>query len=89
MFAMNKEEYGLHYHKRSNIESTFSAIKPRHFGEAVRSKTDLAMKCESLAKLVCHNICCLIAAIYELGISPMLGCTNTTEAAQLLSFPVA
>jgi transposase len=88
MFAMNREEYGLHYHKRSNIESTFSAIK-RRFGEAVRSKTDLAMKCEAFAKLVCHNICCLIAAIYELGISPVLGCINTAEAPQILRLPLA
>jgi hypothetical protein len=24
-----------------------------------------------MAKLLCHNICCLIAAIYELGIDPV------------------
>ena len=38
---------------------------------AVRSKGDTAMKNEVLAKLLCHNICCLISAIYELGIEPM------------------
>lgn len=27
---------------------------------------------EVLAKFVCHNICCLISAMYELGISPIL-----------------
>ena len=26
---------------------------------------------EVLAKLVCHNICCLISAIYEMGVDPV------------------
>lgn len=47
--------------------------KPKH-GDSVRSKTDTAMKNEVLAKVVCHNTCCLISAMYELGI--------TTEFAQ-------
>jgi transposase len=86
MFAMNAEEYGRHYHLRSNIESTFSAIK-RRFGESLKSKTDRAMKAETLAKLVCHNICCLISAMYELGIVPLLGCTKNDAAAQVIAFP--
>jgi len=28
-------------------------------------------KNEVLAKFVCHNICCVIAAIYERGIDPV------------------
>ncbi len=43
------------YHPRSNIESTFSMIK-RKFGDSVRSKGDLAMKNEVLAKVLCHNL---------------------------------
>jgi hypothetical protein len=38
------------------------------FGDSLRSKTDPAMKNETLAKILCHNICCLISAMYELGI---------------------
>jgi len=38
------------------------------FGDSVRSKTDTAMKNEVLAKIVSHNICCLISAIRELGL---------------------
>jgi transposase len=87
-FCLNREEYGRHYHRRSLIESAFSSIK-RRFGESLRSKTELAMRAETLAKVVCHNLTCLIAAIYELGLSPMLGCTNTDQPAQILSFPVA
>ncbi len=38
------------------------------FGDSLRSKTDTAMINESLAKVLCHNICCLIQSHYELGI---------------------
>jgi transposase len=68
-FLMRRDEFLPHYHQRSNIESVFSAVK-RKFGDAVRAKTDPAMTNEVLAKLVCHNVCCLIAAWYELGIDP-------------------
>lgn len=86
LFAMNAEEYGRHYHMRSNVESTFSAVK-RVFGENLRSKSDRAMKNEVLAKVVCHNIRCLIAAMYELNLTPLLGmesCTQTENAAHIL-----
>ena len=36
-FQYKQEEYMNHYHKRSNVESTFSMMK-RKFGDAVRSK---------------------------------------------------
>jgi transposase len=66
-FSFKQEEFMAHYHKRSNVESTFSMIKAK-FRDHVRSKTDVAMKNEVLAKILCHNICCLISAFYELGI---------------------
>jgi len=68
-FSFKRDEYLNHYHKRSNIESTMNMVKSK-FGDAVRSKTDVAMKNEVLAKILCHNICCLIQAMYELGIEP-------------------
>jgi transposase len=68
-FSFKKDEFMTHYHQRSNVESTFSMIKAK-FGDAVRSKTEIAMKNEALCKLLAHNICCLISAIYELGIEP-------------------
>ena len=43
----------------------------RKFGDYVRSKTDVAMKNEVLCKFLAHNICCLISAIYELGLQPV------------------
>ncbi len=59
-----------HYHKRSNVESTFSAIK-RKFGADVSSRTDVAMVNEVYAKLICHNISCLIHEQENLGIVPV------------------
>jgi transposase len=66
-FSYNRDEFLSHYHKRSNVESTFSMIKAK-FGDSLRSKTDTAMMNESLCKILCHNVCCLISAAYELGI---------------------
>ena len=66
-FQFKQDEYMTHYHKRSNVESTFSAIK-RKFGDSVRSKCDFAMVNEVLCKILCHNICVLIQEQCELGI---------------------
>ena len=68
-FQYRREEFLTHYHRRSNVESAFSMIK-RKFGDAVRAKTDVAMRNEVLAKILCHNICCCISAWYELKIDP-------------------
>ncbi len=69
-FQFNQEEYMAHYHKRSNVESTFSAIK-RKFGDSVVSKTDTAMVNEALCKILCHNLTCLIQEQETLGIVPI------------------
>jgi transposase len=66
-FQFRREEFLAHYHRRSNVESVFSAVK-RKFGDAVRSKTDTAMTNEVLCKILVHNICCVILAQCELGI---------------------
>jgi transposase len=68
-FKFRREDFLRHYHKRSNVESTFAMMKAK-FGDSIRSKTDVAMKNEALAKILCHNIVCLIHEMYELGIEP-------------------
>jgi transposase/predicted nucleic acid-binding Zn finger protein len=68
-FMMHREEFLSVYHKRSNAESTFSAIK-RVFGDSVRSKTQTAQINEVLLKALAHNIRCVIHAMTELGVSP-------------------
>jgi hypothetical protein len=59
------------------------------FGDSLRSKTDVAMKNEVLCKILCHNICCLISAMYELGLKPvfdkLIGCTNNPVPAQQIA----
>lgn len=69
-FQCRQDDFLSHYHKRSNVESTFSAVK-RKFGDSVMSKTDVAMVNEVLCKLLCHNLCCLIQEQCELGIEPV------------------
>ena len=69
-FKFKQDEYMKHYHKRSNVESTFSAIK-RKFGPNVRSRNDTAMVNESLCKILCHNLTCLVQEQYTLGIDPI------------------
>ena len=66
-YQYRREDFLKHYHKRSNVESTISAVK-RKFGDAVRSKTPAAMVNEVLAKLVCNNLTCVILSQCELGI---------------------
>ncbi len=66
-FQYRQEEFLQHYHKRSNVESTFSMVK-RKFGDAVRSKSDTAMVNEVLCKFLCHNLCVLNQEQCELGI---------------------
>ena len=68
-FMQNREEFLKHYHRRSNVETTFSMIKKK-FGPSVRAKTPAAAVNEVLAKVVCHNICCLIKVAYQAGIDP-------------------
>ena len=68
-FSLFREEFMDHYHKRSNVETAFSMIKAK-FGGAVRSKTPVAQMNEVLVKILCHNICVLIQAMYALGVEP-------------------
>jgi transposase len=69
-FQFKRDEFLQHYHKRSNVESTFSMMK-RKFGDGLRSKTDVAMTNETLCKVLCHNLVVLIHEMYELGVDPV------------------
>jgi transposase len=68
-FCFNQKWFLQQYHKRSNVESTFSMIKAK-FGDSLRSKTKTAQVNEALCKVLAHNICCLIQSMYELNIKP-------------------
>jgi transposase len=69
LFMYKQSEFLAHYHARSNVESTFSAVK-RKFGGSVRSKDPVAQVNEVLCKALCFNLSCLVHAIHELGIVP-------------------
>ena len=62
-------EWRTHYHQRSNVETTFSMIKGK-FGDSVRAKSYHGQVNEILLKVLCHNICVLIQAIHEIGVTP-------------------
>ena len=69
-FHFNRADFLAHYHKRSNVETTFHMVKSK-FGPAVRSKVPAAQVNEALLKFLCHNIVVLVSAFYELGIAPV------------------
>lgn len=69
-FQFRRDDYLAHYHKRSNVESTFSMMK-RKFGASIRSKTPVAQVNEMLCKVICHNLSVLVHEIFELGIAPV------------------
>ena len=72
--------------KRSNVESTFSAVK-RKFGDGVRSKNNAAMVNEVLCKLICQNITCVIMSQCGLGIEGNFWNADESDRAKVLRFP--
>lgn len=78
-FSLNRDVFLAHYHKRSNVESTFSAIK-RKFGAGVRSKTEAAQFNEVLLKCLCFNLSMLVHSIHELGVEPRFWLPQAVQA---------
>lgn len=68
-YSYQRDDFLARYHLRSNVEATFSMLK-RKFGDALRSKTQVAQFNEALCKVLCHNLCCVIQSMHELGIAP-------------------
>lgn len=66
-FTYQRDTFLSHYHRRSNVETTFSMLK-RKFGGSLRSKSYTAQVNEILAKVICHNLCVIISAVHELGL---------------------
>jgi len=65
----NREESLAHYGQRAQVEAVFSMMKMTT-GDSLRSKNELPMKNEALAKALCHNLRCLIRLMrsYKIGI---------------------
>ncbi len=70
-FKFYNEEFMNHYHKRSNVETTFFMIKAK-FNDVLKSKSRTAQINEMLLKVLCHNIVVVIQSINELGIKPTM-----------------
>ena len=68
-FTLNEESFNSHYHRRSNVETTFSMVKGK-FGDSVRSRSETGQVNEILLKCLYHNICVLIHSMHELGVTP-------------------
>lgn len=66
-FMYRRHEFMRHYNQQKSADSAFSMIK-RNFGDHLRKKGRTAIKNESLCKVLCHNVCVVIKAHYELGI---------------------
>jgi transposase len=93
LFLANRDEYLGHYHQRSNVESTFSAVK-RKFGHSVMSLTDTAMVNECLVKFICQNLTCIVQVQEKLGLVTAFWKNKPTDGEDgddhnLIAFPLA
>jgi len=66
-FNEHKQDFLEHYHKRSNVESTFNMIKQK-LGGNLMTKTFVAQKNEILAKVLIHNLLVLVQEYFEQGL---------------------
>jgi transposase len=81
-FSYNSEEWARRYHKRSNVETTFSMIKSK-FGDAVLSKSPAGMENEVLCKVLAHNVVVVGQAIHEFGIDVPAFCAEAESAQKI------
>jgi transposase len=70
MFQARRDEFDRKYHRRSNVESVFSALK-RKLGENVRSKNRVAQVNEIICKLIAYNLTVVVHEMFEHGIAPV------------------
>ena len=76
-FVFDGNAFMERYHRRSCVEAVFSAIK-RKFGSAVRSIHATARTNEVLAKVLLHNLTCIVHAVTEHGIAnDVIGALST------------
>src|SRR2546423_3395588 len=56
-------------------------------GDRLRSKTRTAQINEALCKVLCHNLCCLIQSMYELGIEPTFWADDEHQSCNYVACP--
>lgn len=79
-FHFEQDKFLPHYHRRSNVESTMWMIKQK-FGAKVSSKRPIAQVNEVLAKCLCHNLACVVKAIFTSGLAPQFWTDATSTLA--------
>lgn len=67
-FDLKKEEFLQCYHRRSNVEATFGALKET-LGDSVNSKKLVAQQNEVLAKVLLWNLTRIVHTIEEFGVA--------------------
>jgi transposase len=82
-FQLESGEFGDHYHKRSNVETTFHMLKTK-FGDNVNAKNELAQFNETLLKILCHNVVVVIHEIRESDIDPGFLADELDTASELV-----
>lgn len=82
LYSYRKDDFLPFYHRRSNVESTFSMMK-RVFTDTLRSKGEDAQANELLLMVIAHNIRTLVHSIFELGVQVpgLSACTQSVLTA--------
>ncbi len=71
LFQLKADEFLRSYHRRSNVESAIGSIKAR-CGGLVRSRVAAAKCNEVLAKVLLHNLACVVARLTDVSIDDLL-----------------
>ena len=66
----NRQEFLDYYHRRSNVETTFSMVKAK-FGSSLLCKSTTGQVNEALCKVLCHNLVEVARALHY-GQNPVL-----------------
>lgn len=64
LWKKDRERFLRHYHRRSNVETSFAQLKVK-FGSYLRCKNFTAQKNELMCKVISHNLATLGKAILE------------------------
>lgn len=82
-FQLENDEFGDHYHKRSNVETTFHMLKTE-FGDSVNAKNEQAQFAEILLKILCNNVVVVIQEMRESDIDPGFLADDLNSASELI-----
>lgn len=64
LFHEQRAEFDHHFHRRSNVESVFGAMKKK-LGETLKSRAPIAQINELLAKVLAYNLTVLVHEMFE------------------------